>query len=895
MARDDQQLGLLVRGQRKLTRDTSHDVHPVPARNTTERFTRVGILFCLAVLVCGPISAKGSEKNLRVDQVTADHIRDLYQTGSILWITKGSQRSLYRWVIDSHAFNAVNIEAVEGKHVEAMHGDSSALYFAKEESEGRLVIYRVVPGNTVDIATHPDIVTQLDLNAALSIESLFWDGSRLWIGTGAGLYAWNQNSNSLEHLFEGPDSWDVKVKGLYATSDTLWIGTKAGLYKWKKDGSSSTPKKETIGHGVDEREIRSVCEVGSNLWMGTEDGLYRRNMTSGEVTRVLLPAKDFKALLSSDATLWIGTDEGLFRLNIDPKKWDAKIAVADNFPDSIDADDLISIKWKINNWDMRTTPELIEQTVVVYDSDEKRIDLTKPQDVEGTYNFIIPAMGKIGDYTVGIVATDLQGQKYESPRRKFSVATPPRSLVHYIPYVFGGGGALHIGLFVILMIASRYNKKAFEFLMDPIWRRVGIYYGFTILHSSTARLWILERYFREMKRIVQSDLRADHRYLSVMATRSDNSTVRTRRVFTRKELDRHPHSLVVGGPGTGKTEMINALMRSYFSRPTLRHAWKKFGFILIVVRVRDYPAMSLPKLACSELESKAMPFDDFKFFEKLFRQGGFLLVLDGLNEGNLEEEIKKYSKPRSVKLLMTSQTSMNASNISQLRLAPFERLFSLALLRQLIQDPAKKALAAGVPEDLEIRSGYDVRLIADLIANDEPLPRKRIDLFETIFKNSFRGDSNYPEAPLCNKAWNLWIAGERRFAPDNTLTDDRLAQLARGIVVPREGRTYEFCHDQMRDYLAAYWVVRILASIGATLTNLSLRQIWDVLSKNDQRAVFRFLAELIAEQNDVRKSETELRELADFAAAEIRQRVELLDAAKVVAQNHKWPMQVTVA
>ncbi|HST22483.1 MAG TPA: hypothetical protein VLR90_15265, partial [Blastocatellia bacterium] len=241
---------------------------------------------------------------------------------------------------------------------------------------------------------------------------------------------------------------------------------------------------------------------------------------------------------------------------------------------------------------------------------------------------------------------------------------------------------------------------------------------------------------------------------------------------------------------------------------------------------------------------------------------------------------------RSVRILLTSQTPLDATSITHYELPEFTPTFSEKLLKVLIKDPQKKLRVSEIAPELlcEIRSGYDVRLIADLIDENKPVPSQRIELFEAVTGNAFKPSRKIPQSRVCAVAWNLWKSASRSFSSDRALTPQHLLALKNdNIVVPREGN-FEFCHDQMRDYLAACWAVRHAPSIQVTLETLNDQAIWKSLTPAEQRPVFDFLAKMV--------SDDDLKSLARFAADDINYRVALFAAAKDESQERGKPLEI---
>ena len=147
-----------------------------------------------------------------------------------------------------------------------------------------------------------------------------------------------------------------------------------------------------------------------------------------------------------------------------------------------------------------------------------------------------------------------------------------------------------------------------------------------------------------------------------------------------------------------------------------------------------------------------------------------------------------------------------------------------------------------------IRSGYDVRLIADLVeaqGSDVALPTDRLGLYQLIL-DAIRlpTGAEFPEEILCKAAWTMWRDGERKLQAGKHLDEDLLGPLVhedQKVLRIHDGRQFEFRHDQMRAYLAARWAARHEAQPMNLFESQSA--IWR-LSRKEQDEVWNFFADM---------------------------------------------------
>ncbi|HMB52071.1 MAG TPA: two-component regulator propeller domain-containing protein, partial [Thermoanaerobaculia bacterium] len=137
----------------------------------------------------------------------------------------------------------------------------------------------------------------------------------LWVGTGWGLYAWDQAGFDGPH---GPDALrNTHVHTLVEGSGgVLWAGTRDGLFRRGPTGTWSQPGRQEPAVS----RVRVIHEMADGtLWLGTDGNgvvrlrggaftvIDRRAGLSSDLVRAIWPAPD--------GHLWIATERGLNRLD----------------------------------------------------------------------------------------------------------------------------------------------------------------------------------------------------------------------------------------------------------------------------------------------------------------------------------------------------------------------------------------------------------------------------------------------------------------------------------------------------------------------------------------------------------------------------------------------------
>ncbi|HEX8127728.1 MAG TPA: hypothetical protein VF527_01275 [Pyrinomonadaceae bacterium] len=725
---------------------------------------------------------------------------------------------------------------------------------------------------------------------AIEVTSLYKENatSTLVIGTANSLLRWvNTPSGRPETVLS-----EVKVYSLYKDGSMLLISIeREGLFRLD-DIQAGKPTLISKEIGTSSRYFRS----GPILWMGAglagERGLYRWNTeTEAEPRRIKTiitgAVHDF---FKSSRTLWIGAETGIYRLEGLGTGWDAKIKVTSKVPNILYNDNYLPIQWQIGNYGWRTTPDEVRTRVVVKGEEGQQVLLDGVECI-GQQKFTLPPLPK-GKYLVKIQATDLHGQESVSDELNFQVYSSFSDVItSWVKWmILPVYPVVNVFIFIILLLFSRWFQWPLDILNHKSVRAFGIYYGFVLYHSSTVRVWVFNRYYNELKK----EFNEERPYVLQEIRTPDGGAIQPADLL--EHFTNTPHILVQGEPGTGKTELLKNILKNYCSHPTLKKAYQRYRFIPVMIPLREFgnpadpgDATTMPNLAQAAFRGMGMWFKDTDFLEGLIDRKDFLIILDGLNEVNLDKQIIRFAATtREVKLLMTSQTALPESKeVQTYRLSALTPDFAKALLGAFIEPADAVRVVEEMPEGFwdDIKSGYDVRLIQNLIDAGRPLPSNRLELYAAALdyaSTKFSGE--YPLYVLYKRAWDMWKEKKRRFEPDEKLPDTLINPLLEAKVLVARGPQYEFRHDLMRGYLAAYWLAREAPSIDVTKERLSEEEVWD-LSSSEQKLVFPFLAEMINTQED-------LEQVAQFASDEVARRTFLLAECQKTAKTKGWSLKV---
>lgn len=777
-----------------------------------------------------------------------------------------------------------------------------------------------------------------------SVGNIYRVGSTLLIDAATGMYRWNDELKGKPELVKEEDSnrldQEMSIFEAIQVDSTLLLMTPEKLYRWND-----------MTHGMLERvDMRkdmgmptSLKRLGNTSLYGTDNGLYRwDDVTHGrpEPVNLGLELWDINASQQVGSTLLIGTTAGLLRIDGVGIKWNAKIEV-DELSGPFFSDSHIPIHWKVGNYERRATPQTVLVQVLVKDKNGKidkdadgtPLPLEGWQVIGGENSFSTPKLLP-GTYSLIVRAVDLTGNTSDNKPIYFIVySSPAEVMLEWGRILALTYTVITVLVFLALFLGARKSKRCFEILTDPLTRKFGIYFGFALRYLTPVRIWVFERYFDNLKKDWPSNDNYVPYYLIPPADKFDGEPADLiDSIKIIQCLGNENRILIVGGPGTGKTALVKNLMQTYCQQPSLRAAWKRYGFIPIWVNLRELASssdMTVIELARSALEGQEVKFDEKDlFFDLLLGNGGFLIILDGLNEVNIDSAVNKFAAIMpSVKLLLTSQTDLVSDSFKRYRLPFFDPDFAKTLLRKFIGFELANKTIQEVPELWPgIKCGYDVRLIEQIVRtqeakkqaqqqttkilkSDQPkpplsdtkdsnLPRNRLELYEAMVKLS---DTKYekekietrafPWAVVCERAWKMWIDRQRRFQPDENLTDTDVKHLGDTNIVVKRSNGYEFSHDLMRAFLSALWCARYTHSIDLIieqrLKGNEAAKVW-TLSPDDQTPTFTFLTELIENQEG-------LEQIAQFAAEKVGERQQLMIAVQEVAKKKSWPIQVKLS
>jgi hypothetical protein len=824
------------------------------------------------------------------------------KSGTTLWI--GGEKGLVRLTVGS-SLPPERIPIETGRvHSLVESRSSDSLWIV-----GSKGIFRYAVGSTAVSETVPGLTGDIEDLKLLESRS----GDTLWIGRSTGLYRYRVGSGTKPESIplETDDVFNPYPKWVSAllesrSGDVLWISTSSDLYRLKTGADSGAAEAIKIApQGILVSPVRVETllesESGDKLWLGTSNGLFRLSTSPGAVAELRLKLQESVVFLNSRGDdLYIGTGLSHTFSFFAIKGWlQTPWNARDKFTDDTDTDPPVgkttTVRWSIQNYEHRTTPEMVVQRVLLYNKSGEEIEVAdggKPRRLDnGLFEVTLPPM-TAGEFGLIVKAEDVLGNISTSRKLQLSVGkTLQEKIEEWSKAIAIVYGIVNVLAFLVLVIGSRWSQKCFDILADPTVRKVSIFYGFALTHVTAIRVWVFERYFEELKATFPTEVVSvgkdvdwlDFQYLPGPIHGANGFQCLTTEFETW--LLEHPRVWIKGGPGTGKTEIVRALIYAYTRKASLREAWKHFGFIPIVISVRDFAAAEVTAMAQKALSSKKLAFDDSDkgFFSRLIASGGFLIIFDGLNERADDSDVIEYAGSKAdIQVLITSQSAPSKGSFTEYKLPPVQRDFARELLKLFLGEKKAQQTIDSTPKLWDrVQSAYDVRLVVDLVLRGKQVPSGRLELFQaTMNEATTMAGNRSMESTVCRLAWELWKKGERRFSATAGLTGEMLGLLREANVAIPRGNQFEFHHDLMRGYLAACWATREAPATAVVLNRLEEKEIWD-LSASDQDAVFPFLARLC-------ETVEELQSVFSFAQQDPEIRTRLLVAVVETANKNRW-------
>jgi hypothetical protein len=900
-------------------------------------------LLLLVILLGCNLVALASENDLRVDVVTGP-VMAIEGDGNTLWV--GTAKGLFTWD-DAPGSEVRQIPADTGV-VRVLLRDGDTLWVGSEkglfrwDNPGEGGVPRLVPGSPKSITklykfgpklligatgglfvwqdAPPRRLTHF-ASAGRHVNVFYEDFDTVWIGSDIGLLSWNGAGREPVPV---PLGINVNVTGVYKEGAVLLVGTSSGLFRWA-NGPPGSPelisdsnvyslykdvstllinetdkgllRLDDVGEGKPEiidseigisskyyKNGSKYYKNGPVLWMGAghidQAGLFRWNEQAEQKPRRVAGVNTgyVHCFYKGSDTLWIGGENGLFRVKGLDTDWDAGIRITGQLPKDINPGQGLLIKWQVGNFGWRTTPQQAQYRVIVKDDGGREV---RPGgwEVVGSQELTLPSLPE-GKYSLYVQATDLNDKVAESQPISISVTSWESQLFGWLKVIVLAC-ALVIGILIAITTSALFLAPHSIFfhnlLMSPMVRNVGSLGVIPLaLRLPRVRRHILKQYLDG----VGNDKEFSDRESRFVIPTEDFSPESFGTLLSDKR-----RLLLLGQPGIGKTSYLKYLAGHYARRPDTPPT----GVIPVFIPLADCRGESPENMFSAQMAAFGRLSDEElnKFF---LRRGGFVVLIDGLNETDAQtrNKVKAFvdqHQGANYFCLSSEQEYQEFADVDGVRLPALgEDKIKDLLLKRLDGEQAAATVKQlegdtggiyGIPQNLGLAVELRKR------NSETHIPRSKTGLYGATLDNALaRCGEGYPRGALYKRAWNLWKERRRRFTPDGELASADIEPLLEAdVVIARDGQ-FEFRHNLMLGYLAACWPTLGAGSTAVTIERLSESGVWN-LSHAEQDLVFPFLAELIGTREG-------LEQIAQFAEDEGDVRIRLSSACREAAKNKGW-------
>ena len=621
----------------------------------------------------------------------------------------------------------------------------------------------------------------------------------LWVGTEGGLARREKNGHWQPYTWASTQGGlpDNRVRALaLGADDSLWVGTEGGLARLDKDGHWQFYTRASTQGGLPDDSVRALAlGADGSLWVGTfGGGLARRDPKdlwqsyNKVTTQGGVPDDHVRALaLGVGGSLWAGTEGGgldnltrplgrtLRIVEVAGVKVDQRTGKVDQVEVTVPAQTIAVTAFD----DSYLTPPEMFHYIWSLDGSEIKTRSSVYRAVfrdDGVYQLNVTALDRYGN------RSDPQNIDFKFTRPKQDTVWDSLAAVWRI-IVGVATGLLVLGFSILLWLSHR-SARAFTILSDAAWARWLTWPFFFLRHAPLVQRWVLEPWFQIVRRSTMTDIPFLDPPVSLTTGSLSDGGALLRRLRDSPRLWMH------GRSGMGKSSVFAAWERAYFVEadlPNLNAAARRYGFILISLRLRHYAALPVPDTNRPEswvLEAVRRQFAqhgfaarDLGLIEAMLRAGHMALALDGTNEVDRDLALAAFvSQFPQARLLITSQAIPGSfagderwevwelpEDISGLR----DGLLALWLGEEKGAILSRRIVAEGLSRT--VVSGYDLRLLADLAGaapEHATLPADRVALYRAMLA-SVSGPDGQPLRleGLKQLAWTMMIQRRRKSYP----------------------------------------------------------------------------------------------------------------------------------
>lgn len=877
---------------------------------------------------------KDSKEAIPISGPGVDRVYYIVEAGDRALIGMGT-RGL--WALANRSTAAVRIEGPN---------KTAHIFGITQVGDRALVIVNDGSGSSLwSLALRSDKAQLIDGMGDHPVEVIGQAGGRAIIGIGEGVWALNQGSLRAKRIAIFPNhpqdarraSGIVVVHSVTALGDDALIGTWGnGLWSLANGADaalqvSGIGEFDTVLH-VEQAGDRVFVHTTSTTASERADKLWVVNLGANVAYPVdaIQLTDEVQCMVTTGERALVCTTRAVyqFRFTPDHKPWPVRCAVHCKLPGRTYAPATMTIRVTVEDQPGWVAAANAKGEVAVYNKDHTRIGTTRTFNGPAEIPFDIP---QPGEYYAEAIVTSALGEQSQAARSAEHITVNPKPVgfLEAARNFAGTATVLWLAATLSLIVASRWFDPAFRLVTSPTISKISLFYVPLFEHVRPVRLWMLDRAYQRM-RVKRGEPASSARPEIQPAVRKETPAPNKKKAHkpavVRKPIpfvepdadlasgekapaltalieyfspkggfqkDRKRQLWISGQAGTGKSTLLEAFLERVTAPSTLAESWSKHGVVPCLIRVRDFGAGRIVDAVAHFFGPYGI--DGEKLIERLLRTGDFLIMLDGANERDWDNAINLFLATfPEVPVIISSQTDPGSLQIDLWKLPPPDASFAKRVLTVHLSPPLT---ATAVPGSLwsELKSGYDVVLLAELIRSQRPIPipDSQLGLYEATLNwadTQWKGAPAFASlgASLCQQAWNLWKKDSYQIEPSPNLPEAFIRHLCDEIhMMIRIGDHYQFRHDLMQQYLAARWIVKESVGMQDLVHRLKDEEIWR-LGDTQQREVFKFITEMLA-------SESQLRAVANFAGLNIDQRGALAAAVQHIARRRHWKISMDLS
>lgn len=340
--------------------------------------------------------------------------------------------------------------------------------------------------------------------------------------------------------------------------------------------------------------------------------------------------------------------------------------------------------------------------------------------------------------------------------------------------------------------------------------------------------------------------------------------------------------LILGGAGSGKTTFVSAFVMGLLGRcPAIQVDLDK-QYIPLHFVLRDYPEPPKDLRTLFRQYLREIGFEDaFPFLERMLRKGDVCLVLDGLDEVPVDNQIKwkaaielfrkSFPEPPLIMSCRSGSLVVDLPNFDHFEVLPFTKKDSIQFIESWF-GIEKEEMAASLQKELRAHPRINeltatpllLSLLCNLYENDLELSSNRTDLYSRCIdvlmvkwdtSRGFRRDTSFQELSISKRRRLFGLIGYHLDREFLFLLSDRKASVIvgkyiekfdlesesaaavlseleshHGLLVKPAANYWCFAHKSLQDYFCAEYVRNSGQEIQYLKTHWANPEKWESLA-----------------------------------------------------------------